>query len=341
LRNIDIFIKATKMLLLAQEGGLLAYTTMTDEEARRDLIACLIALERAKIFEIDEKIANLLKKTKSPVRPTRLPYPIVFLDTTLELENVYWVTLTSEGKIVEKVFSKVKYRGFLLIETADEIAPGYPNIIIFSIPQEEEGFGHLRMSLYKEYPKTTYRDRRQAKMWKRERDRIRNFIMSFLNFLHEPEIEIIEKPPREIVYKVGGIRRRISAPRKVVQVRGVLREYVRKLYKGKKFTYSHRFWVRGHWRHLKHPRFTHKRGQIIWIPPHIKGKGILIEKPYKLTRPYTTTVPKVVEPRKVLVKKKCPRCGLRLWLIIKGEQATLNCPTGHFRRKVKPGEVLT
>jgi len=25
---------------------------------------------------------------------------------------------------------------------------------------------------------------------------------------------------------------------------------------GRHFTYSHRFWVRGHWRHFRHERFT-------------------------------------------------------------------------------------
>jgi len=164
--------------------------------------------------------------------------------------------------------------------------------------------------------------------------------MSFLNFLHEPEIEILEKPARELVYHLGKAKHRIKAPRRVVEVRGTLRQYVKKLFKGHSFTYSHRFWVRGHWRHLKHKRFKQKRGQIIWIPPYIKGQGSLIEKRYKLTEPYSIKVPKTEIARKIRVKKRCPRCGLRYWLVIEGKEAKLIRLTGYYVRKVKEGQKL-
>jgi hypothetical protein len=38
--------------------------------------------------------------------------------------------------------------------------------------------------------------------------------------------------------------------------------------------------ARGDDNHLRSPRYTHKRGQIIWIPPCIKGSGPYLPKSY-------------------------------------------------------------
>lgn len=46
--------------------------------------------------------------------------------------------------------------------------------------------------------------------------------------------------------------------------------------------FSHRFLVRGHWRHYRADRFVNKSGKSVWIKPFIKGKGIFVEKKYKL-----------------------------------------------------------
>jgi hypothetical protein len=73
-------------------------------------------------------------------------------------------------------------------------------------------------------------------------------------------------------------------PTMIVRVRGALKRYLQQVRTGRHFTYSHRFWVRGHWRHFRHPRFVHMRGQKIWIPPFIKGSGILIDKRYRLVK---------------------------------------------------------
>lgn len=68
--------------------------------------------------------------------------------------------------------------------------------------------------------------------------------------------------------------------------------------------YSHKFWVRGHFRHFWHKKYKglyelYKKGKLkriegqqyimdeegtlkLWILPHIKGHGILIDSRYKL-----------------------------------------------------------
>ena len=49
-----------------------------------------------------------------------------------------------------------------------------------------------------------------------------------------------------------------------------------------KFHYSHKFVVRGHWRHFMAERYKYAQNKKIWIRPYIKGEGLLIQKSYTL-----------------------------------------------------------
>jgi len=60
------------------------------------------------------------------------------------------------------------------------------------------------------------------------------------------------------------------------------KDYVNELNSSGSFEYSHKFWVRGHFRSLRSERYKEKRGIRIWIPPFVKGKGILMGKSYRL-----------------------------------------------------------
>jgi len=45
---------------------------------------------------------------------------------------------------------------------------------------------------------------------------------------------------------------------------------------------GHKFLVRGHWRHFRSDKWKNKKGMATWIRPTLKGRGIFIEKKYKL-----------------------------------------------------------
>lgn len=47
--------------------------------------------------------------------------------------------------------------------------------------------------------------------------------------------------------------------------------------------YSHRFMVRGHWRHFRSERYSEKkRGTKIWVFPFYKGSGLMVTKDYEV-----------------------------------------------------------
>lgn len=47
---------------------------------------------------------------------------------------------------------------------------------------------------------------------------------------------------------------------------------------GRHFSYSHSFWVRGHFRTYTSDRYIGAKGKKQWVMPYVKGKGLLIEK---------------------------------------------------------------
>ena len=80
------------------------------------------------------------------------------------------------------------------------------------------------------------------------------------------------------------LRGKLPIPsQKFIRVNGKLKIYLSELNSGKHFNYSHRFWVRGHFRTLRNDKWKNARGTKIWILPFIKGKGVLVDKIYEVT----------------------------------------------------------
>ena len=68
-----------------------------------------------------------------------------------------------------------------------------------------------------------------------------------------------------------------------IRITGKLKEYIDDIESKGLWTYAYKFWVRGHFRTFKDPRYKENVGKRLFIPPFIKGKGMLIEKDYLLT----------------------------------------------------------
>lgn len=125
--------------------------------------------------------------------------------------------------------------------------------------------------------------------WKGEHKKTKKFshwfVLNFLNFINNPEVEQVEAN-----YGKRKNQKRIEKgktpipPRSTIKLKGKLRKYIRDLKRNpESWNYGHRFWVRGHYRTLRDKdRYGDKAGRRIWIPPYIKGKGMLYKKTYKI-----------------------------------------------------------
>ena len=81
-------------------------------------------------------------------------------------------------------------------------------------------------------------------------------------------------------------RRQIPMPTKVfIKAKGKFKKYVKEFNQDdedNKKKLTHRFLVRGHFRHFRSEKFVHKQGEKTWIKPFYKGEGIVISKDYKV-----------------------------------------------------------
>lgn len=100
-----------------------------------------------------------------------------------------------------------------------------------------------------------------------------------------PKIEIVSIPLQ--MYEKQNDKGTTIRPRVryTVKITPNLKKYLNKLKSNNlNFSYSHKFWVRGHWRHFRKEYYKGLCGTKKWIYPYIKGSGILIEKKYEVKK---------------------------------------------------------
>ena len=279
----------------------ISYSTYGEE--RGQVEATRNALDNCKIFEIPDDVTTLLERTKAEIRRTHLPFPIMFLDASPTFKSIWD---GSGGKWTKR--ERMHYYGFLLVELFGEhrelryFAPSsmltmrlpsnveMPKTIriytIFSAPSSTE-IGYLWADLYKDFSDIKGYVDGSSKRWAKESRLIKEFVMNCLDFINEPDVKYVE---RTRAYSSSSKRMRagkgLKMPTMVIKITGELRKCLDRIRTGGHFSYSYKFWVRGHWRHFRSDRYIRSglKGQRKWIMPYVKGEGLLIDKGYKLTR---------------------------------------------------------
>lgn len=255
----------------------------------------------AKVFELDRDITALLKDTNNPIRLVKLPFPVIFIDTELVFELGGGIIklpgfLVAEGEKLDngniiEVWAVEKYekipKGFLDmvhvkgVECWENFDPRIHKVT--SLGFWTSGNLNISKDKLEKRKRELFKKEPFSKILYIEEETVLTFIMNFLDFLNDPDVEL-----KEMVRTQKSMQKRIKKgkiplpPSKVVRIKGVLGEYINKLKSGRHFTYSHKFWVRGHWRTLEGDRWKTKKGMRIWIPPFIKGSGVLIGKRYNV-----------------------------------------------------------
>lgn len=208
-----------------------------------------------KVFEIDEDVAKLLELTKPITTELKFPFNNFFINVLLEPEK------------------GIRVHGLLVI--LGEVTP----VVVFAVDTDTGGEYNEGQFLIMHYPlKSEYKfpkDSHAAKIF--------SFVQNFLTFINDPEVKIIKDKWRtNDIQKKHLMLRSFSPSRRIISLTGTIKRYLKLVKHGKHFSYSHKFWVRGHWRHFQSERYVNKRGQKTWIPPHIKGAGIMLTKRYRL-----------------------------------------------------------
>lgn len=258
----------------------------------------LEAMEDAHVFEFDDDIALLMTLTDNEPHEIKLPFPLVWLDVEFEFQT----------KTGLEHFQGILLRDAPLIfstRKAWRLLPGTEKRIEYDAEKHDKddytehaipgmtgaiGFLRVRGNMVVELVQPIGDDPRQAfknatgrelhmtRLGQKEHKLLSNLITNFLDLLETPDVMLVPLKRRHIGRHQTG---KMPVSEKVV-VRASIRRYIDQLKASGQFHYSHRFWVRGHWRHYRNDRYKNKQGEKEWIKPFIKGEGILVKKQYVL-----------------------------------------------------------
>jgi hypothetical protein len=247
-----------------------------------------VGISKSKIFDIDYDIIHLLTLTDNKYDPKRhsLPFDVIFVDAKIPI-------IGSTGTIKK---TNINYHGFLLFNVYEDegIRFEYPwysknnaevisirMLSVWSHSDTPGGFMRLCLSDEREDVKP---DAISFKIETFEQKQIKSFALNFLDFINDPEVEFVYSRANR-KRNERRVKRGLPAYPKIasIRIKNKLKRYITKMKKNSKMFYSHRFWVRGHWRTLRNEkRYGENTGKTVWIKPYVKGDGLLINKKYEL-----------------------------------------------------------
>lgn len=235
-------------------------------------------VNEAKVFSFEnDNISKLLELTKNDVKNIKLPFKNIFIDTELRFIDitVYGLHIIedNEGSFIRILFRPENY----------PIKKGTLRAIIPIIDNYDEKSTQERES-YEMWRSTIQRESEEILKQKEHRKKILDFVCNFINFLNTPDVCVIEveRTKEQNAKRISKGKLPIPTIHQI-RVTGELKIYLDSLESSGHINYSHRFWVRGHFRTLRDEnRYGENTGTRIWIHPYIKGKGILINKDYEV-----------------------------------------------------------
>lgn len=234
-------------------------------------------LQKAHIFEMSNTHKKLLvlSEPSTDIDDLHLPFDTLFLDvafTNEELDN-YGI------KEVDDI-TGILARGGMLYEQENMTAVRPDLLLSICFTDYEKGVvGWETMSI--DYKKRIVMDYPNSRLKKKTRNFLYKFFLSFLNFMNHPEVEYTihnrsaKSMQRRILKGLPVIPSTCS-----ITVTGKIKQYLDTIEGSGNLHLSHKYWVRGHFRRLAAERYKVKK--TMWIFPHIRGKGNLIEKEYIL-----------------------------------------------------------
>jgi len=253
--------------------------TPTGENVEQEM-NILKNLDKMHIFEMDNKIKNLLYITKTPKDSSdlRLPFDDTFLEVSIDLKELGF---TGNPRLEE-------IKG-ILISQKDLTRDGYNfnEISMYCLIKEIDKFTFYKrvLSLKSSETNITLENDGLADevIGKDMGEMVESFCINFLNFINNPEIDIETnfRSERNIELKRKRGKPVYSSTSKII-LKGNLKEQLDRM-DGLGYEFNHKFWVRGHF----HKYHTNDGPTVKWLLPYIKGKGVLVENSYKLKKGVT------------------------------------------------------
>lgn len=279
MKNYQVF----KLLTKTTEDG------ETEKENKEGFHSLHEILKDAKYFEVPENINWMLCNTKNKVSEIRLPHLFMFFDTRFIIEDrTYYGLLLGD---ISQLKEMAKTNQNLRNKDLQSLGEG---IIIQTFYEDVNRLRWVKLKLYE-------------KTKDRKLNKLKEYIMNLIYFINSEDVKIMvhTRSKKNAERRIQNKKIPIPSHNKI-QVIGYLKKYIDKVESqgvGRGFT--HRFTVRGHWRHFWDKKFdglykAYEDGKLeevrgksytmdasgtlkVWVYPYVKGSGILIDKKYELT----------------------------------------------------------
>jgi hypothetical protein len=252
-------------------------------------------LDKAKIFRIDNDTKRLLLLTKLPKINShlKLPFPETFIDVEFTKKDIEmycgdaWFETKGVGKVgIKRIIGIATTRGDLMSTTDDTIVGNALRMTTVS----ERDDGYIWFDTFNDDLNITDERAKNFKVKNvpinsKLKQMIFHFVVAFLNLLYNPDVEIVEIE-RTDEQNIKRIRRgKFPIPSiHSIRVTGRLKIYLDELKNSGLIMddnyYKFSFWVRGFFRTLRSDKYKENVGKRLFVPPFVKGKGLLIEKEY-------------------------------------------------------------
>jgi len=289
-RSVNNLVNDMNKKLKGHARDMRKFVEYFKDDEKSNLVRLFIWMDTLKIFEINNNIKNLLMLTTAPKKNSDyiLPFEEIFIDVNFTKEQVKHFTdldiecdevigiIVSETTVEEKDIGK-KARMFL-IEALIRRGKKYSRNVFA---------GNLEINV------DMYDMKTSESVWRMEGERhkgerkhlnkfLHEFVLNFMNLLQDPDIVVRSVKTRR--NKKHYYTTPPFYPRNIVRLDGRLKIYVDKVKERGLWEHNHSYWVMGHWRTLRHPRYGDNVGKRIWIEAYIKGEGVLIDKRYQFPK---------------------------------------------------------
>jgi len=229
-----------------------------------------------RVVELDEKVMPLIETTDNEVFYRNCPFDCCFINNKFRFKDYIVLGVF--------VFNYSRYSDFIKTSIGIEEDIGIL-FLSYRLGDEGEYFHYYYLvdgCLVEDELKETLSKKEQKKV-EALRSYVGNIVCNFIDFVTtEKEYDLIEKPKDDLLNKKRIRRGKSPHPNRVyIRLNGKLKERADAFQKGM-LKYSHRFLVRGFWRHYRNSRYINMQGKKQWVYPFWKGQGEIAKPQYKV-----------------------------------------------------------
>ena len=272
------------MVKSTYSGVVLNRFVYLNHDSERHLFQKILEDEKFKNIRVDENLISLMMYTDNTIFKRKLFYPAFFIDVDFKFDERFVV----KGIMVFECHTIKKSDKETLIEFGKDVndtrihfcVVDKRKIDITSFGISFNDISNNILQYAETYILSDYQDENKAII-----DLLENVVRITCNIIdmiegnkEDLEIKTIIPPSLSIEKRIKKGKSPITTT-VIIKPKKELLAYIEAFEREhRKLLYSHKFVVRGHWRHFRDEKFVNMFGKKTWIRPFIKGEGILIKK---------------------------------------------------------------